>query len=32
MGHDNAVTQMIARRLKLPVPELSPDYIAHRQG
>jgi aminoglycoside phosphotransferase (APT) family kinase protein len=32
MGHDNAVTQMIARRLDLPVPELSPDYIAHRRG
>jgi aminoglycoside phosphotransferase (APT) family kinase protein len=32
MGHDNAVTQMIARRLGLPVPELSPDYLAHRRG
>ncbi len=30
MGHDNTVTQMIARRLGLPVPELSPDYLAHR--
>jgi aminoglycoside phosphotransferase (APT) family kinase protein len=30
MGHDNAVTQMLARRLGLPVPELSPDYLAHR--
>jgi aminoglycoside phosphotransferase (APT) family kinase protein len=30
MGHDNAVTQMLARRLHLPVPELSPDYLAHR--
>jgi aminoglycoside phosphotransferase (APT) family kinase protein len=30
MGHDNAVTQMIARRLDLPVPGLSPDYLAHR--
>ena len=30
MGHDNAVTQMIARRLDLPVPDLSPDYLAHR--
>jgi aminoglycoside phosphotransferase (APT) family kinase protein len=30
MGHDNAVTQMLARRLDLPVPELSPDYLAHR--
>ena len=32
MGHDNAVTQMIARRLGLPEPELSPDYVAHRRG
>ncbi len=32
MGHDNAVTQMLARRLGLPVPNLSPDYIAHRSG
>jgi aminoglycoside phosphotransferase (APT) family kinase protein len=32
MGHDNAVTQMLARRLGLPVPELSPDYVAHRGG
>lgn len=32
MGHDNAVTQMIARRLDLPVPDLSPDYLAHRAG
>jgi len=32
MGHDNAVTQMIARRLGLPVPEVSPDYLAHRRG
>jgi len=32
MGHDNAVTQLIARRLGLPVPELSPDYLAHRRG
>jgi aminoglycoside phosphotransferase (APT) family kinase protein len=30
MGHDNAVTQMLARRLDQPVPDLSPDYIAHR--
>lgn len=30
MGHDNAVTQMVARRLGLAVPPLSPDYIAHR--
>ena len=32
MGHDNTVTQMLARRLGLPVPELSPDYVAHRGG
>jgi aminoglycoside phosphotransferase (APT) family kinase protein len=32
MGHDNAVTQMIARRLGLAVPDLSPDYLAHRAG
>lgn len=32
MGHDNIVTQMLARRLNLPVPELSPDYLAHRQN
>ena len=32
MGHDNAVTQMIARRLGLPVPGLSPDYLAHRSA
>ncbi len=30
MGHDNAVTQMLARRLGLAVPGLSPDYLAHR--
>jgi hypothetical protein len=30
MGHHNTVTQMLARRLGLPVPELSPDYLAHR--
>ncbi|MGE0308235.1 MAG: phosphotransferase family protein [Acidimicrobiia bacterium] len=30
MGHANTATQMIARRLGLDVPELSPDYIAHR--
>jgi len=30
MGHDNTVTQMLARRLGLAVPELSPDYLAHR--
>lgn len=31
MGHDNTTTQIIARQLGLPVPELSPDFIAHRQ-
>ncbi|MCU1615632.1 MAG: phosphotransferase family protein [Frankiales bacterium] len=30
MGHDNAVTQMLARRLGLPVPPLSADYLQHR--
>jgi aminoglycoside phosphotransferase (APT) family kinase protein len=30
MGHDNTVTQMLARRLALPVPDVSPDYLAHR--
>jgi aminoglycoside phosphotransferase (APT) family kinase protein len=30
MGHANTATQMIARRLGMDVPELSPDYIAHR--
>lgn len=31
MGHDNTTTQMIARRLGLPVPELAPEFAAHRQ-
>jgi aminoglycoside phosphotransferase (APT) family kinase protein len=30
MGHDNTVTQMLARRLDLPRPGLSPDYLVHR--
>jgi aminoglycoside phosphotransferase (APT) family kinase protein len=30
MGHDNTVTQMLASRLGLPLPDLSPDYLAHR--
>jgi aminoglycoside phosphotransferase (APT) family kinase protein len=30
MGHHNTVTQMLARRLGMAVPELSPDYLAHR--
>jgi aminoglycoside phosphotransferase (APT) family kinase protein len=32
MGHDNTLTQMLARRLGLPVPELSADYLSHRAG
>jgi aminoglycoside phosphotransferase (APT) family kinase protein len=32
MGHDNTVTQMLARKLSLATPPLSPDYIAHRGG
>ena len=32
MGHDNTLTQMLARRLGLPVPELSADYLRHRAG
>jgi aminoglycoside phosphotransferase (APT) family kinase protein len=32
MGHGNTVTQMLARRLGLPVPELSADYLSHRAG
>jgi aminoglycoside phosphotransferase (APT) family kinase protein len=32
MGHENTVTQMLARRLGLPVPPLSADYAAHRHG
>ncbi len=31
MGLDNTTTQIIARRLGLPVPPLSADYAAHRQ-
>ncbi|HVW44702.1 MAG TPA: phosphotransferase family protein [Amycolatopsis sp.] len=31
MAHDNTMTQMLARRLGLPVPDLSPDYLAHRR-
>lgn len=30
MGHDNTVTQMLARRLGLAIPDLSPDWLAHR--
>jgi len=32
MGHDNTVTQMLAQRLGLPVPDVSPDYLAHREA
>jgi hypothetical protein len=32
LGYDNAITQVLARRLGLPVPELSPDWLAHRQA
>jgi aminoglycoside phosphotransferase (APT) family kinase protein len=32
MGHDNTATQMLARKLGLAVPPLSPDYVAHRGG
>jgi aminoglycoside phosphotransferase (APT) family kinase protein len=32
MGHDNTLTQMLARRLGLPVPELSEGYLRHRAG
>lgn len=31
MAHDNTLTQMLARRLGLPVPELAADYLRHRQ-
>ena len=31
MGHGNVVTQLLARLLDLPVPELSADYLAHRR-
>lgn len=31
MGHGNAFTQMLAQRLALPVPELSEDFLRHRQ-
>lgn len=30
MGMDNSLTQIIAQRLGLPIPPLSPDFIAHR--
>lgn len=31
MGHDNSTTQIIAARLGLPLPDLSPDFIKHRR-
>jgi aminoglycoside phosphotransferase (APT) family kinase protein len=31
MAHDNTMTQMLARRLGLPIPDLSPDYLKHRR-
>jgi aminoglycoside phosphotransferase (APT) family kinase protein len=30
MGRDNTVTQMLARRLNLPVPDLDADFLARR--
>lgn len=30
IGHANSVTQFIAQRLDLPVPELDPDWVSHR--
>jgi hypothetical protein len=30
MGHGNLMAQMLARKLRLPVPELDPDYAARR--
>jgi hypothetical protein len=32
MGHDNTITQMLARRLGLVVPGVSLDFVAHRSG
>jgi aminoglycoside phosphotransferase (APT) family kinase protein len=32
MGHGNSLTQVLARRLGLAVPELSEDYVLHRSG
>jgi aminoglycoside phosphotransferase (APT) family kinase protein len=31
MGHDNTLTQMIARRLDLPTPPISADFARHRR-
>jgi aminoglycoside phosphotransferase (APT) family kinase protein len=31
LAHENAFTQMIARRLGLPIPPLSAEFLAHRQ-
>lgn len=30
LGMDNSLTQIIAQRLGLPIPPLSPDFLAHR--
>lgn len=30
MAHDNTATQIVARMLNLPEPDLSPDFVAHR--
>jgi aminoglycoside phosphotransferase (APT) family kinase protein len=32
MAHGNTFTQMLARRLGLPVPELSTEFVAHRRA
>jgi aminoglycoside phosphotransferase (APT) family kinase protein len=32
MGYGNSLTQMLARRLGLAIPELSEDYLLHRSG
>jgi aminoglycoside phosphotransferase (APT) family kinase protein len=32
MGYGNSMTQMLARRLGLALPELSEDYLLHRSG
>jgi len=31
MGHDNVLTQMIARRLGLPAPPICADFARHRR-
>jgi len=32
LGHDNAITRVLARDLGLPLPELSRDWLAHRHA